>query len=242
MATLKMIKNGVRKSTARRNATPKKVVNGRAKRRNPLTKARVTSFAKQNGLKLVSSKPTKKAANGRKRYGRKSARRNGVTASTSRGGFLSKRNGLLGDSRETAVSVGSLLAGLAITKVESAMLTPLAAQFLGTVGLQNFAKAIVEAGAAVTVNRWAAESINRGSGKFVMYGGLAMAVMSLVESFIPQASSYNPFARANMTPIVLNQPNIVDANALQAAANSNTLGTSLRPRVGTNYRRPSFVY
>lgn len=233
MATLKLIKNGV--NMRKRNGSSKTVAKkaNPSKRRNPVTKASATAFAKRNGLKLVKSAPSK-VANGRKRKRYSAKRRNGIVKAIPK-----RSNGILGNSKETVVSVSSLLAGLVVTKVESAMLAPVLAQPLGMFGLQNFAKPIVEAGFAVTVNRIAADAIKKGSGKFVMYGGLAMAGMSLIENLIPQVASYNPFSRGMTTPIVLNQPSIVDANALRAAQGGAALGTAMRPRVGMNYRRPA---
>ena len=238
MANLKLIKNGVKRvankkrRTKRRRRNPATTVAAKknpAKRRN-VSSASVKSFAKRNGLKLVKANGARRAPVANKRHKRR--RRNGA--------IMSRSNGLFGNSKETVVSVVSLLAGLGVTKVESALLSPLAGQALGMLGLQNFAKPIVEAGAAVTVNKWAAEAIKKGSGKYVMYGGLAMALMSLVEQFIPQTSAYNPFATGNNNPLVLNQPVVVDPRALAAAASANT-GTMGRPltgyRRGTGYRR-----
>lgn len=215
MAELKLIKNGAKPK--RRNGktiATKKVSNGKRKsgRRTKRNGVLATTKTKRNGARVTRTK------------------RNGTIRKVS--------NGFFGDSKETVTSVISLLAGLGVTKVESAMLSPVAAQALGMIGLQNFARPLVEAGAAVTVNRWAAEAIKKGSGKFVMYGGLAMALMSLVEQFVPQTSTYNPFASSNVTPIVLNQPQIVDAKALASGGKLS----SVRPRVGVNYRRPSFTY
>jgi hypothetical protein len=230
MATLKLVQNGRKRKTTRKRrrnttAVTKTVANKRRRKRNGASSASVKSFATRNGLKLVK----RTAANGRKRHKRRS-KRNGT--------IMQRSNGLLGNSKETIISVASLLIGLGVTKVESSILTPMAQNLLGNLGLGNFAKPLIEAGLAVTVNKWAAEAVKKGSGKYVMYGGLAMALMDVVEAFLPQTSAYNPFASANNTPVVINQPNIVNPNALRAG--QATTGTLIRPRVPMGYKRPMF--
>lgn len=233
MATLKLIQNGIkktankrRKKSRKRNGTATTAVAKKAnpRKRNGTTKVGAAAFAKRNGLKLV-----KKAANGHKRH-KRSKKRNGSPS------MRRVNNGVFGNSKETVTSVVSLLVGLGATKVESSILTPMASQLLNNLGVGFLAKPLIEAGAAITVNKWAAEAIKRGSGKYVMIGGLAMALMSLVEQFLPQTSAYNPFASANLTPIVINQPQITQARALSNG------GMGIPVRRPMNYRRPQFTY
>lgn len=248
MASLNLIKmkNGrakVANKTRRRRrnttATTLKVANRkRRSRRNPLTSASVTSYAAKNGMKLVSNKKRRRngaiklVANKRRRHHK---RRNGI---------MQKANGLFGKvglHKGTAVAVLGLLAGLGITKIESAMFSPIVAQLLSFVGLQNYATPLVQGVSAVTINKWAADAVKKGSGEYVMYGGLAMAAMSLAEIFIPSLSAYNPFAGANVTPVVFNQPQIVAsgaAAALAAAQGAKMGNVRFRPVTPTMYRTP----
>lgn len=248
MAVLVKMKNGrakvankKRRAKRRNTATVAKVANRKRRRRNSVSSASVKSYASRNGMKLVSNRKRRrrngvKLVANKKRRGR---RRNGV---------ISRANGLFSGAKRafnknTATVVISLLAGLGITKIESALLSPIAAQFLAYVGLQNYAKPIVEAGLAVTVNRMAADAIKRGSGEYVMYGGLTIAAMDLLMLFIPSASAYNPFSVGNQLPLILNQPSLVSPAAV-AALNAATggrgakTGAILRPRAGNGYARP----
>lgn len=235
---LKLIRNGTKKvankrrTKRRKNTTPSttaKAANG-AKRRNGTTRAGATSWAKRNGLVL------RKAENGKRKKTHRRKHRNGS------GTIRKVNNGVLGNSKETVMAVVSLLAGLGITKVESSILTPLAARALNMLGLGQFAQPLVEAGCAVSINRWAADALKKGSGKYVMYGGLAMALMDVLQSFLPQTSAYNPFASVNTAPIVLNQPSVVVPNAVAAGAGAPAaVGSIIRPRVGTGYARPMII-
>lgn len=224
MAEIKLIRNGVKKAVNRRRR--RKNVTRRA---NPIAKvANKRKRRRRNGVTAVMkrSNGVKAVANRRRRHHK---RRNGAV--------ISRQNGLLGNSRETITSVAALLIGLGVTKVESSILTPIAANALGMVGFGSFAKPAVEAAVAVTVNKWAADAIKKGSGKFVMYGGLAMALMSVLEQFLPSTSAYNPFASTNTSPVVLNQPVIAAPNALGAASNAPNLG-GIFPRPVMRGRRP----
>ena len=259
MAKLKLIENGVKKvankkkRSRRRNttvtATTKVVANKKRRRRNPLTEASVKSYAAKNGLKVVkktSNGTIKKVSN--KKRGKRRHRRNGVA------GMFSKQNGVFGNTKETVGAVISLLAGLSVTRIESSVAAPLLARLLNPLGLGNFAKPAAEAGLSVTINKWAADAIGRKTrtpqaGKFVMIGGLAMAGMSLIELLLPQTSAYNPFASVNVMPISLGagqQQAAVSAPALAALAASKgvspaTMGSMIRMRQGTGYRRPRIV-
>jgi hypothetical protein len=236
---LKLIRNGKTvankerpkgrsKNGANANTVTAKAANG-TRRRNGVTRAGVDAFAKRNGLVV------RKARAVANRKHKKRGRRNGTVR------IQKVNNGVFGNSKETVISVISLLAGLGITKIESSILTPLAARGLNMIGLGQFAQPLVEMGCAVTINRWAAENIKKGTGKFVMYGGLAMALMDVIQSFLPQTSAYNPFASVNMQPLVLNQPSVIVPSALAAQpAQAATTGTMMRPRVGMNYMRPAF--
>jgi hypothetical protein len=227
MAQLKLIQNGIRKTANRKR-----------RRKNPTTRTTVARKAanprkrrrrSRNGI-AAAAPVVRRVTNGRRRRHTKRRSRNGVT-------MRRVNNGLFGNSKETVTSVVSLLVGLGATKVESSILTPIASNLLGNLGMGYLAKPLIEAGAAVTVNKWAAEAIKKGSGKYVMIGGLAMALMSLLEQFLPSTSAYNPFASSNGSPIVLNQPQITNAGAL---AGSSAMGIPVRRPM--NYRRPAFTY
>lgn len=268
MTKLKLIENGLKKTAnkkrrgRRRNTatvskrsntatkTVAKVANRKhRRRRNTISSASVKAYAKRNSLKLVkksnSSGSLKKVSN--RKHHRRGRRRNTATS------MFSSRNGLLGNSTETAKSVVSLLVGLGATKLESGIATPLVAQFLTPVGFGRFSKPVTEFVLAITVNKWAGDAIGRRvkapqAGKFAMIGGLAMSAMSVLELLLPQTSAYNPFATINTNPISLgaSQQGIVNGNVIAAlAANQGvspaSMGSLMRMRQGTGYSRPALV-
>lgn len=216
MATIKLLRNGVKKVSNRRRRKT-------TKRRNPIAKVANKRRRRRRRNPSTATSPVLKRSNGVKHVSnrRHSKRRNGAV--------IRRSNGFFGNSKEQVVSVVSLLAGLVATKVEGQIAAPIAANLLGMVGLSNYSEAVVQAAAAVTVNKWAADAIKRGSGKYVMLGGLAMAVMSAVEQMFPQLSTYNPFASVMTTPLVLNQPIIAQPNALKAAAGVPAMAGLRRP-------------
>jgi hypothetical protein len=138
---------------------------------------------------------------------------------------------LLGNSKETIYSVGSLLFGLGAVKVEAPLVMPLVSQFLTPLGFGQYARPLTEAGLAV-LNSWVAGMVAKKikvpqAPKMVLIGGLAMAAMDLIVTFLPTANAYNPFAVANVAPVL--------PAGTAAAAMSGFM--PMRPRVGANYRR-----
>jgi hypothetical protein len=219
MATLKLIQNG---KTA--VANPRKRKTRKRRRRNP------TALASVENAKRKRRRSTRRRRNPVALSTVPNARRRRKTVRRRRrNGTLLAKNGFFGDTKETTRSVIALLLGLGVTKVESQILAPQVARLLATVGLQNFATPITEVAVSVTINKWVAEQLGtRNDGKFVMIGGLAMAAMHAIEQFLPGTSVYNPFARVNATPIVMNQPNVIDAKTAKALVNAASMETAAK--------------
>lgn len=225
MATLKLVSNGARRTATKRVTNPKRRTKAKAKR-NPTTAttAKVARVTRRN--------PTTLKAVSNRRKTTKRRRRNGAKLSL-------RSNGLLGNTKATSKAVGSLLAGLVITRVEGSILSPVAARILAQLGLSSYADALVQAGLAVTVNRWAAKQfVGQEGANMVMIGGLAMAVMSLIQNFLPQTSVYNPFASSNVVPVVLPTNQVSAQDAARIAAG---VAAANAAKVGAIARRPSIV-
>lgn len=219
MATIKRMQNGVRKTankrrTKRRNTTATTAVAKRSNsRRNGTTKAGAVSYAKKNGLKLVSvtrnsAKTVRTVANKRRR---KSSRRNG--------GFMSKTaNGIFGSGKSTGQAVLATLGGLAGAKIGGQFATPLVARGLAMIGLQNYASPITIALLSVfAIKPLATKVAGPGAGNAAMVGGLSMAAMAIITQFLPSTSSFNPFASVNSSPLVLATPAAQTAQAVITA-------------------------
>jgi hypothetical protein len=247
MATLKLIKNGVRnpkRRKTRRKSNPSTVAakTTSVRRRNGTTLTGAKSFAKRNGLKLVKATATAKnpapKVQNKRRKARKH-RRNGIL------NFTKKRNGILGDTKETTYAVGGLLGGLTITKVVSSMVSPLVSRLLATVGADAVAKPITEAAIAIFVLKPVGDKlVSHNVGKSAMLGGLAMAAMSGLELVLPNASVFNPFAQANNTPVVANVVSGSAANALVNAAASQAASDAANKVAGvlSGAPRPFVTY
>lgn len=234
MATIKLVENPTRRKAA-----------------NPSRKRRNTTAAKlrtrRNTTKTATvrnpSPIARKVSNPRKKTRRR--QRNGVTVKTKRrnGVIAKRRNGLFGDTKATVKAVGALLGGLLATNFIGGVAAPIVARPLAAVGLGAYAKPSIEVASAVTVNRWLGQMVAGPEGaKFAMIGGLAMAVASLVQQMLPQASTFNPFATPNAFPVIVNQP-VVGANtaAQIAAANRSAVGMAVQnPRRPFNVARPRF--
>lgn len=234
MAEIKLIQNGARKvsnprrkkrTTKRRNtATATRRVTVAAKVANPRKRRR-----RRRNPVASTTIVRRTASNPRKRKTVRRRRRNGI---------MSKRNGLFGDSKATAKSIFSLLIGLGLTKVESGVVAPVVARGLATVGLSNFAVPLTQAAFAVTVNHYVAKRVaGQQQADMVRLGGLAMALMSAIEQLLPQASVYNPFAPANILPVVVAQPALADGSgrAITNRAVASAQMSGMRQR-GRGYR------
>lgn len=223
MATLKLIQNGTTVANGRRrkrrSTRRKRNTTATTSAKNPVAVQTVENARRRRrrrrnpGMTLVANAPRRRRRTTRRR------RRNGVLA----------KNGFFGDTRETTRSVIALLVGLGATKVQSGILSPQVARLLAPVGLQDYAVPITEVVMAVGVNKWVAERVGtRADGKFVMIGGLAMAAMHLLERLLPGTSVYNPFASANVTPVVMNQPNVIDAGTAKALVQAASAETAAK--------------
>lgn len=190
MAEMKLIENGIAK-----------VANGRKRktrrRRNP-TAARATT---------ARAAATRSVANPRKRR----RRRNGVTAVSRvanprrRRTTRRRRNGLLGDSKETVSSVLALGAGMVGSKIGGGLLAPFLNNFLTPVGLGAYGQVISQAAVTVlAVSPIARKLGGNNAAKFTMLGGLTLVALDFIDMMLPDNILSNPF-NVNVNPIVIQQ-------------------------------------
>lgn len=202
------IQNGLRKSSRRKNSAAK------PKRRNGTTKAGAISWAKKNGMKVVS----KSVANGHKRkHHRKHKRRNGIAA------VSRSRNGIFGNTKHDARQVISLLGGMGATKVLSGILSNFISPYIAQVGAGAYGGIIAEGVIAVFVVPPIAKKIgNPSDAQNARLGGLAVVGLSLIEKFGGGGflSGLSPF---NSSPIVMagNTPLLTPQAASQLVANTS---------------------
>lgn len=179
MPELKRLQNGVTK--AAKNGTAKKRRNTakkqtrkaapKAKRRNGTSLAAAKAALKKNGLKAVSSR----------------SRKNGTTRS--------KRNGLFGDTKDTSTAVASLVGGMIVTKVVGRFAGNAALPLMRRAGLERVAQPVAELATAAAVGYGAKQIFSdKDVGKFAMYGGISVAVLTGIERVMPESSPFNPFA------------------------------------------------
>ncbi len=227
MAKMGIVENGLkrrRKSRRRRNPTAVAKTRKNPARRS-VSLASAKAVAKRNGLKLVS---TKTVANGRKRVKRR--RRNGVTATRSTS-YLSRRNGLLGNSKQDTKKVGTILAGAVATKTLSRIILGFAAPYLAQVGAGNYGELIVDFVVAVVVTPFIATKVVSGgeTAKDARIGGLLVVGLTAIGQFAPSILQYNPFvtspvvitnAGAGLTPAAVAQiaAGVASSGNPQAAA------------------------
>jgi hypothetical protein len=186
MATMGKMRNGIK----RRNSVKRK--NGVAKRRNSLTKTRVSAFARKNGLKLVS-----KSANPHKRRRHHKRRKNGLAT------VVSRRNGLLGNSRNDVKQVAYLGAGALLTKTGGRILTGFIAPYMSQFGAGKFTEIAADLAIAVLVVPFVASKVGGRGGdlaKHARLGGLLATALTAIGEFAPQALAFNPF---NTSPVVM---------------------------------------
>lgn len=191
MAKISYVQNGVtkKKRGRRKNGTAKTT-----RKRNGVTKARALAFAKKNGLKLVS----KTAQNGKRRKRR--TKRNGVTSPRSTG--IMAKNGLLGNTKQDAKRVASVMAGAAITKIASSLISGFAAPYAAQVGLGQYTGLVIDGVLALTVAPMIGKKIGGAQGAdMARLGGLLVVGVDVLSLFAPSVLSYTPF---NNAPVVLN--------------------------------------
>ena len=190
MAKISYVQNGVtkKKRGRRKNGTAKTT-----RKRNGVTKAGALAFAKKNGLKLVSKQ------NGTKRRKRRT-KRNGVTSTRSTG--IMSRNGLLGNTKQDAKRVASVMAGAAITKIASSLISGFAAPYAAQVGLGQYTGLVIDGVVALTVAPMIGKKIGGAQGAdMARLGGLLVVGVDVLSLFAPSVLNYTPF---NNAPVVLN--------------------------------------
>lgn len=182
-------KNGRRKTHKKRRRNPA-AIKVATKKRNGTTKAGALSFAKKNGMRLVSATSRNPRRKTRKR------KRNGVVA------VSRTRNGIFGNSKRDARTVVSLLGGMGATKVIGRIVANFASPYLSQVGLGAYSELIADLGVALFVVPPIAGKIgNSGDAQTARLGGLAVAALEAVDKIGgPSLSFLNPF---NSQPIVM---------------------------------------
>lgn len=199
MATSGYVQNGVkRRKRRRKNGTAARTT---VKATNP-TKRRAISLSsamaviKRNGKKVVS----RSAANPKRRKRRGGKRRNGTGVVVVR-----RSNGIFGNSKHDVQQVGSLIGGMAGTKLLSKVVTPFAAPWLARVGMGQYSEIIVDGAVAVFVVPFIAGKVSRNADvrKMARLGGLAVVALDAVDQFAPSSlQALNPFAGGG-APIVI---------------------------------------
>lgn len=225
---MKLLKNGLKKSTNRKRRTKK-----RGKRnpttaaktvRRTTTKAGATAFAKRNGLKLVK----KSAANPKRRKSRK--RRNGLTVTRT------AKNGFFGNTKNDAKQVLSVLGGMVGTKLAGSTLNSIVASYLASFGVGNYSDLIVDGFVALTVTPYVAQMVaGQEAKKLARLGGLAVVVLDAIAKFFPQLN-INPF---NNAPIVINSNGqaLLTSNGALSLANAAGADTSVTAKMAGAMKR-----
>ena len=171
MAELIMLENGI-----------KKTANGkrRKKRRNPTVSKTTTVVKRSNGIKRASNPKRRK-------------RRNGLVTRS--------RNGLLGNTKSDAKTVGGLIGGGFATKLISETLQNFVSPYAAQSGIPN---SYVElgldlVGALFVVPFAVGKMFGSDVAKSARWGGLMVFGIDAINTVAPNALSWNPF---NTTPIV----------------------------------------
>lgn len=225
MAKIGLVENGLRKRRStkrrRRNPTPVAKVAKKNPARRAISAASVKSFAKRNGLKLVS----KASANPKRKKHRKH-RRNGLATTTRSTSFLTKRNGLFGNSKHDATNVAALGGGLFLTKFIGNFVSGWVQPILARIGLGNYSTIITNGAIAIVVIPMIAKRTVPKQSDMLRLGGLFATGLSILEQVAPSVlSQINPF---NTSPIIItsNGAAVPPATVTQIAAG---VATSANP-------------
>ena len=211
MAELVIMENGLK----RRKSNGVKT----AKKSNGLTKSRVASFAKKNGLKLVSKTST--LANGKRRKHRRHKRRNGLTQPITR-----RANGLLGNTKSDAKKVGFLLGGMALTKALGRFLQSFAAPYLSQVGAGQYSEIICDGVVSlVAIPMVAGKTLGKEASDWGRLGGLSVVAMDAMEIFFPDALNWLPFNNGAGVVIANGQPAVTPTAVAQIVNSTSATPT-----------------
>lgn len=208
MATFGEVQNGLRK---RSNSRRKNSATAKPKKRNGTTKAGAASFAKKNGMVLIS----RTALNGRKKKHHRRHKRNGIAA------VSRSRNGIFGNTKHDATQVVALLGGMGATKIIGRIVGNFVSPYISQLGVGNYSGIVSEALVAVFVVPMVAKKISPSSAQNARLGGLAVVGLSLIEKFGGTSlAGLNPF---NTSPIVMsgNQPLIAPNAVAQIVGNTS---------------------
>lgn len=190
---MKLIQNGIKQAAngkrkrRKRNGTTTPSVGTTPRKRNGVTKASAMSFAKKNGLKLVS----KTISNGK----RKRRKRNGVATVT-----RTRSNGLFGKTTSDFKKVGALTGGAIATNVGGNWLASLISPYLASFGLGNYTNIITQAMIALFGVPYLAKALKQDT-EMARLGGLLSVTLEVLSMFFPQFNSLNPF---NSSAMVIN--------------------------------------
>lgn len=194
MAKIGLVENGLKKhrKAKRRNPTSVAKVAKKNPARRTITSASVKSYAKRNGLKLVS----KTVANGKKRKHHRKHKRNGLTTAVT-----TRRNGLFGNTRHDATNVAALGGGLFLTKFIGNLVSGYIQPLLAKIGLGNYSNIVTNAGIAIIVIPMIAKRTIPKQSDMLRLGGLFATGLSILEQVAPSVlSQINPF---NTSPIIM---------------------------------------
>jgi hypothetical protein len=200
MGTMGLMENGLRRRKRRRRRNPTAAAKSTVRKSNPAVRrstslTSVKSYAKRNGL--VLRKAGSIVANPRRRKHHK--RRNGLQTASSWG---RQANGLLGNTKQDAKTVGTLLGGAALTKIVGRFISSFGASYLAQFGVGSYGEIICDGLAAVLITPYLIGMVLKGGdvAKQARIGGLLVVGLDVIQVFAPSALQYNPF---NVSPVVM---------------------------------------
>lgn len=176
MAKFGLVQNGLRKKA-----------NGTKRKANPLSLAKVQGFLKKNGLKSVKRGAVVAIANPKRRKGRK--RRNGLESAKSFS--MTRRNGLLGNTKQQAKDVAGLLGGMLGGKAVGRVLNNFASPYLAQMGLGGYSEIISDGVVALIIAPLVGGKVGgANTAKFVALGAMANVAVDIVELVAPNTLSF----------------------------------------------------
>ncbi len=213
MAKMGIVENGLkRRRKSRRRRNPSTATKASTAKKNPARRAvslaSAKAVAKRNGLKLVS----KSVANPKRKRRR---RRNGITTAA-----VSRRNGIFGNTKADAKTVGTVIGGAIFTKTVARIIAPFVAPYAAQVGIGNYAEIIVDGIVALLITPFVANKVVGGgsSAQNARLGGLLVVGLSAIEKVAPSVLQYNPFVTSPVVMMGNGSAGVAPAAVAQLAA------------------------
>lgn len=194
MAKLGLVENGVKRRGKKRRRRNPTATTPRAKnpaKRRAISVASAKAVLKRNDLKVVS----KSVANPKRKRHHK--RRNGISTAA-----ITRRNGILGNTKGDAKTVGAVLGGAIFTKTVGRLLSGYVAPYLSQLGIGKYSEIVVDGAVALLITPFVASKVVKGGdiAKQARLGGLLVVGLSAIEAIAPSVLQYNPFVTS---PVVM---------------------------------------